>query len=193
MHSIAMPSSLAVLTISSFITSPPPCCPFLPLVPLQSPLEKTRYPDATSSEIPSLLVSCSPITSQPFAAQGLSRVLMWPLPLTPLTAAVRMLNVPNVSSSSHDLALAVLCCDQPKKYECIGNTLKYGPSSHAFSEHYREICHLFTATYFSAYLTPVCPPSFDLFIFLWRHRFFRVLCTIGVSLLYGECIVRFSS
>ena len=34
---------------------------------------------------------------------------MWPIPLTPLTAAVRTLNVPNVSSSSRDLALAALC------------------------------------------------------------------------------------
>ena len=34
---------------------------------------------------------------------------MWPIPLTPLTAAVRTLNVPNVSSSSRDLALVALC------------------------------------------------------------------------------------
>ena len=34
---------------------------------------------------------------------------MWPIPLTPLTAAVRTLNVPNVSSSIRDLALAALC------------------------------------------------------------------------------------
>ena len=33
---------------------------------------------------------------------------MCPIPLTPLTAAVRTLNVPNVSSSSRDLALAAL-------------------------------------------------------------------------------------
>ena len=49
------------------------------------------------------------MTSQPFAAQGLSRVSMCPIPLTPLTAAVQTLNVPNVSSSSRDLALATLC------------------------------------------------------------------------------------
>ena len=60
-------------------------------------------------EGPSLLVPCNPMTSQPFAAQVLSRVSMWPIPLTPLTAAVRTLNVPNVSSSSRDLALAALC------------------------------------------------------------------------------------
>ena len=34
---------------------------------------------------------------------------MWPMPLTPLTAAVRTLKVPNVSSSSRDLALAAWC------------------------------------------------------------------------------------
>ena len=34
---------------------------------------------------------------------------MCPIPLTPLTAAVRTLNVPNVSSSSRDLTLAALC------------------------------------------------------------------------------------
>ena len=47
--------------------------------------------------------------SQPLAAQVLSRVSMWPIPLMPLTAAVRTLNVPNVSSSGRDLALAALC------------------------------------------------------------------------------------
>ena len=109
MHSIAMPSSPTFLTISSFITSPTPCCPFLPLTPLQSPLKKTRYPDATISEVPSLMVSCSPITSQAFSPQVLGRVSMWPIPFTTLTAAVRTLNVPSVSSSSRDLALAALC------------------------------------------------------------------------------------
>ena len=69
----------------------------------------TRYPDAEILEVPSLLVPCNPITSQPFAAQVLSRVSMWPIPLTPLTDVVRTLNVPNVSSSSRDLALAALC------------------------------------------------------------------------------------
>ena len=34
---------------------------------------------------------------------------MWPIPLTTLIAAVQTLNVPNVSSSSRDLALAALC------------------------------------------------------------------------------------
>ena len=106
MHSIAITSSSAFLTISSFIASPTPCCPFLPRTPPQSPLQKTHYPDATISEVPPLLVYCSPITSQPFAAQGLSRMSMWPIPLIPLTAAVRTLNV---SSSSQDLALTALC------------------------------------------------------------------------------------
>ena len=112
MHSIAMSSLSAFLTISSFIASPTPCCPFriLLLTPLQSPLKKTQYPDATFSEVLSLFVSYSPMASQPFAAQGLSRVSMWPIPLTPLTAAaVRTLNVPSVSSFSWDLAPAALC------------------------------------------------------------------------------------
>ena len=55
------------------------------------------------------MVSCTQITSQPFAAQGFSRVPICPIPLTPLTAAVRTLNVPNVKSSNRDLAVADLC------------------------------------------------------------------------------------
>ena len=109
MHSIAMPFSPAYLTISSFIASPTPCCPFLPLTPLQSPLKKTKHPDTTVLEVPFLLVSRSPITSQSLAAQGHSGGSMWSIPLTPLTTAVRTLNVPNVSSSSRDLTLAALC------------------------------------------------------------------------------------
>ena len=109
MQSIAMVSLPAFLTISSFIASPTPCCPFLPLIPLQSPLKKTRYPDATISEVSSRLVSCSPITSRPLATQCLSRMLMWPMPLTPLTVSVRTFKVLNVSSSSRDLALAASC------------------------------------------------------------------------------------
>ena len=110
MHSIVMPSSPVFLTISSFIASRTPCCPFLLLPMIQSPLKRTRYPDAEISEVPSLLVSGNPMTSQPFTAQVLSRVSMRPIPSTPLTAAVRTLNVPNVGSSSRDLALAALCC-----------------------------------------------------------------------------------
>ena len=83
--------------------------PFPSLTPLQSSLKRTRYPDATNSEVPSLFVSCSPMTSQTFAAQSLSRASMCPIPLTPLTAAVRTLNEPNVSSFSQALALAALC------------------------------------------------------------------------------------
>ena len=49
------------------------------------------------------------LSKKPFAAQVLSRVSVWPIPLTPLTAAVRTSNIPNVSSSSRDLALAALC------------------------------------------------------------------------------------
>ena len=39
------------------------------------------------------------MTPQPFAAQSLRRVSIWPIPSTPLTAAAGMLNVLNVSSS----------------------------------------------------------------------------------------------
>ena len=109
MHSIAIPSSPAFLTISCFIASPTPCCYFLPLTMLQSLLKKTRYSYAEISKVPSLLVSCNWMTSQPFAAQVLSRVSMCPIPLTPLTAAVRTSNVPNVSFSGRDLALAAFC------------------------------------------------------------------------------------
>ena len=77
MHSIVMPSSPVFLTISSSVASLTPCCPFLPLTMLQSPLKKTRYPDAKISEVPSLLVSCNPMTSQPFGAQVLSRISMY--------------------------------------------------------------------------------------------------------------------
>ena len=82
MHSIVMPSSPAFLTIFSFIASPTPCCPFLPLTMLQSPLKKRRYPGTEILEVPSVLVSCNPMTSQPFAAQVISRVSMCPMPLT---------------------------------------------------------------------------------------------------------------
>ena len=109
MHSIVIPFSPAFLTMFSLIASPTPCRPFLPLAPLQSPLRQMRYSDAEISEVPPLLVSCNPMTSQPFAVQLLSRVSIYPIPLTPLTAAVRTLNVPNVSSSSRDLALVALC------------------------------------------------------------------------------------
>ena len=108
MHSVAMPSLSLFQTNAFSITSPTPCYPFLPLTPLHSPQKKTRYTGATSSKVPSCLETCSPITSQPFAEQGLSRVSMWPMPLTPRTAAVRLLKVPNVSSSGRDLALAIL-------------------------------------------------------------------------------------
>ena len=70
MHSITMPSLPVVLTITSFIASSTPYCPFLSLIPLRSPLRQTQYPDATTSNVLSRLVSFSPITFQPFAAQG---------------------------------------------------------------------------------------------------------------------------
>ena len=88
-HSIAMSSPPDFLTISAFTASPTPYYLFLPLtMMLQSPLKKTRHPNAEISEVLSLLVSCNPMTSQPFAAQVLSKESMWPIPLTPLTAAV---------------------------------------------------------------------------------------------------------
>ena len=76
------------------------------------------------------------MTSQPFAAQVLSRLSMWPIPLTPLTAAMRTLNVPNVSSSSRHLALAALCvlwadflsARFPHRY-LRANTLRFSLSS----------------------------------------------------------------
>ena len=64
---------------------------------------------------------------------------MWPIPLTPLTAAVRTLNVPNVSSSSRDLALAALCSLRahflsarfPRRF-FRANALRLSPSSRCF-------------------------------------------------------------
>ena len=50
---------------------------------------KDAVSSAEISEVPSLLVSCNLMTQQPFVAQVLSRVSMCPIPLTPLTAAVR--------------------------------------------------------------------------------------------------------
>ena len=177
MHSIVIPSSPAFFTVSSFIASPTPCCPFLPLTPLQSPLKRTRYPDATVLEVPSLFVSCIPTTSQPFAARGLSRVSMCPIPLTPLTAAVRTLNVPNVSSSSRNLALAALCflrVDFPSA--CFprrlfrANALRISPSSRCFLPSQvlafvlptcwvRHSHHASTSPSSTLLLTRVCPPS----------------------------------
>ena len=117
MHSVAMPPLPAFLTIFSIIASPAPCCCFLPLTPPQSALKYTRYPDDTVSKFPSRFVSCSPTPSQPFEAKGLSRVTMWSIPLTPLFTAVQRLNLPNVSSSSRDLALAtVLPARFPRRF-----------------------------------------------------------------------------
>ena len=81
--------------------------------PFLNPAIITAEKDVVSryriSEVPLFFVSWSPITSQSFAAQSLSRVSMCPTPLTPLTVAVQTLNVPNVSYSSRDFALAALC------------------------------------------------------------------------------------
>ena len=67
--------------------------PFFSFDPAAITTEENAVPDATISGVPSLMVSCSPPTLQPFAVQGLSRVSMWPVPLAPLTAAVRTLKL----------------------------------------------------------------------------------------------------
>ena len=64
---------------------------------------------------------------------------MWPIPLTPLTAAVRTLNVPNVISSSRDLAPIALCFVRaaflaarfPRRF-FQANALRLSPSSRCF-------------------------------------------------------------
>ena len=83
--------------------------PFPALNPAEITAEKDTVSRCQNSGSFVPFVSCSPMTSQPFAAQGLSRVSMCPIPLTPLTAAVRTLNVPIMRSSSRGLALAALC------------------------------------------------------------------------------------
>ena len=109
MHSIVMPSSPAFSTISSFIANPTPCCPFLPLTPLQSPLKKAAVSRCHSFEnsVPFCLLQSNDITI--LSSTGSQQGIDVPIPLTPLTAAMRTLNVPNVSSSSQDFALAALC------------------------------------------------------------------------------------
>ena len=56
-HLIAMLPLPACLTIFLLIASPSPCCPSVPLTPLQSTLKMTWYPDATVPEVPSHMVS----------------------------------------------------------------------------------------------------------------------------------------
>ena len=80
---------------------------------VQSPLKKTRCLDVEISVVPSLLLSCNPMTSQPFAAQVLSRVSMWPIPLTPLTAALGLLFY-YIFVSYFGLA-----CDQGNSFLCL--------------------------------------------------------------------------
>jgi len=53
MHSIVVPSLPAFLTSFSFTASQTPCCPFLPLTPLQSPpVEYLSYKSADISFLP---------------------------------------------------------------------------------------------------------------------------------------------
>ena len=176
MHFVVMPSSPVFLTIFYSIASPTSCCPFLSLTMLQPPLKKTRYPDAKILEVPSLLVSCNRMTSQPFTARVLSRVLMWPIPLTPFTTVVRTFNVSNVSSSSRNFALAALCFLRsdflsarfPGRF-FRANTLRFLLSSRVVSAQVlafvlptcwvRHSYHDSTSLSSTLLLTRVCPPS----------------------------------
>ena len=125
------------------------------------------------------MVFCNPITSQPFAAQVLSRVSMWPIPLTPLTAAVRTLNVPNVSSSSRDLALAALCFLRadflsarfPRRL-FRANTLRFSLSSRCFLPWF--LTSLFRRV---GYGTPTSPRL------LHRRHFCLLACALRAFLL----------
>ena len=106
------------------------------------------------------------MTSQPFAAQVLSRVLRCSIPLTPLIAAVRTLNVPNVSSSSRDLA-----CGLP--FRPLPSSLFSSPSPFAQFQLFptqvlvfllptcwvRQSHHASTSPSSTLSLTRVCPPS----------------------------------
>ena len=188
MHSIVMPSSPAFLTISYFIASPTPCCPFLPLTMVQSRLIKTRYPDAEISGVPFLFVSCNPMTPQPFAGQILSRASMWPIPLTPLTAAVRTLNVLNVSSSSRDLGPAALCFLRadflstlfPRRF-LRANILRFSLSSGCFLPR-------FLPSFFRrvGYSTPTTPGL------LLRRHFWLLACALRTFLFSSLRVSRFS-
>ena len=86
-----------------------PVLPFSFFDPAAITTEVNAVSSCHNSEIPSLFVSCRPMTSQPFAAQILKRTSIWPIPLTPLKADVRTLNVPNVSSCVRLFALAAMC------------------------------------------------------------------------------------
>ena len=187
MHSIVMPSSPDFLTISSLMASPTPYCPFLPLTMLQSSLQKTRYPDAEISEVQSLSVSCNSMTPQPFAAQVLSRVGMWPIPLTPLTTAVRSLNVPNVSSSSRDLALAALWFLRADFLSTRFPRRFFRAHTHYLSLSSRCFLRRFLPSFFRrvGYGTPNIPRL------LHRRHFFLLACALRAFLLFSLRVPRF--
>ena len=109
MHSTAMPSPPAFLTISSFITSPTLCCPFLPLTMLQSPLKQNAISRCRNfvSSVPFGLLQSDDVTT--LCSTGSQQGVDVADTVDALTAAVRRLNLPNVSSSSRDLALVALC------------------------------------------------------------------------------------
>ena len=105
MHSIAKPSMSAFSTISSLSPAQPHVARFC---------RWPHCPDATISKIPYCFVDCSSSISQPFAAQGVSKVSMWPISLIALTCAVRTWKVSNVSSSCRHFTLAALfSCRRP--------------------------------------------------------------------------------
>ena len=98
------------------------------------------------------------MTSQPFAAQVLSRVSKCPISLTPLTAAVRTLNVPNVSSSSRPGGPCVSC----------GRISSPPASPVAFSEQIRSVFHSVPGVFYPGYclrssdvLGVALPPRLD--------------------------------
>ena len=102
---------------------------------------------------------------------------MWPIPLTSLTAAVRTLNVPNVSSSSRDLALVALCFFRadflsarfPRRFFRT-NALRFSLSSRCFLPRFllafvlptcwvRQSHHATTSPSSTLLFTRVWPPS----------------------------------
>ena len=103
---------------------------------------------------------------------------MRPIPFTTLTAAVRTLNLPNVSSSSRDLALAALCflraaflsAHFPRRF-FRANPLRLSLSSRCFLPSQvllafvlptcwvRHSHHTSTSPSSTLLLTRVCPPN----------------------------------
>ena len=113
--------------------------PFPALTMLQSPLKKTRYPDAEISEVSSLLISCNPMTSQLFCStdyqQGVDVAEI-------VNAVYRCFsNVERAQREllSRDLALAALCFLRAASLSARfsrqffrANTLRHSLSSRCF-------------------------------------------------------------